>query len=342
MQIIEILLIIWIIVALIIVFERRVYRNIIYFGIFSLITSVCFLVLGSPDVAMAEAAIAVFATIFFIICVERYYGRRGKKAEIAPVSLRRGRWITKIALPLVFCAGLMVLFVHFMPTGDVNTYLKDQYLVAFMTDVGGENAVAAILLGYRVYDTLFEALILVIAVVAVAHMSWLDKTAVDDGRHSEIENSSMAVFTMRIISPIILLFGTYLILNGHISAGGGFQGGVAIATFFICRYLIYDIYDISVKKVIKLEEYVFIFIIVIAVFAVFVGSKAFLAYTFDYFQDAFRDSYLIIMNVLIGLKVACGFFIIFYRYVAIERREDSPEEISQRFKETESGGDHNV
>ncbi|MDR2183749.1 MAG: DUF4040 domain-containing protein [Clostridiales bacterium] len=340
MQIMEVILIIWIIAALVIIFESRVYRNIIYFGIFSLITSVCFLMLGSPDVAMAEAAIAVFATIFFIICIERYYGRKGHRAEIAPVSPRNGRWFTKIVLPLAFCAGLFALFVNFMPTGDASTYLKELYLTYFSVDVGGENAVAAILLGYRVYDTLFEALILVVAVVAVAHMSWLDRMAVDDGRHSEIENSSMAVFTMRIISPIILLFGTYLILNGHISAGGGFQGGVAIATFFICRYMIYDIYDISVKKVIKLEEYVFVFIVVIAVFAVFVGSKAFLAYTFDYFTDAFHDAYLIIMNVLIGLKVACGFFIIFYRYVAIERREDSPVEISQRHQDL--GGDSNI
>ena len=339
-MILEVLLIIWIISALVIVFERRVYRNIIYFGIFSLITSVCFLMLGAPDVAMAEAAIAVFATIFFVICIERYYGRRGRKAEIAPTSLRRGNWFTKIVLPLGFCAGLFALFINFMPTGDASTYLKDLYLVHFMEDVGGENAVAAILLGYRVYDTLFEALILVIAVVAVAHMSWLNREAVSDGRHSEIENSSMAVLTMRIISPIILLFGTYLILNGHISAGGGFQGGVAIATFFICRYMIYDIYDISVKKVMKLEEYVFVFIVLIAVFAVFIGSKAFLTYTFYAFADAFHDVYLITMNVLIGLKVACGFFIIFYRYVAIERREDSLPEDAQEYQAKE--GDSNV
>ena len=332
MQLIEILLIIWIISALIILFERRVYRNIIYFGIFSLITSLCFLMLGSPDVAMAEAAIAVFATIFFIVCIERFYGRKGSKAEIPHVLMRRGNWFTKIILPLIFCAGLFALFINFMPSTEVSTYLKELYLTHFAADVGGENTVAAILLGYRVYDTLFEALILVIAVVAVSHMSWLDRMAVDDGRHSEIENSSMAVFTMRIITPIILLFGTYLILNGHISAGGGFQGGVAISTFFICRYMIYDIYDISVKKVIKLEEYVFVFIVVIAVFAVFVGSKAFLAYTFYRFTDAFHDAYLIIMNILIGLKVACGFFIIFYRYVAIERREDSPQEISQEYQ----------
>jgi hypothetical protein len=30
--------------------------------------------------------------------------------------------------------------------------------------------------------------------------------------------------------------------------------------------------------------------------------------------------YLIAMNLLIGLKVACGFLIVFYRFVVLERR----------------------
>jgi multicomponent Na+:H+ antiporter subunit B len=30
--------------------------------------------------------------------------------------------------------------------------------------------------------------------------------------------------------------------------------------------------------------------------------------------------YLIAMNLLIGLKIACGFFVIFYRFIAVERR----------------------
>jgi multicomponent Na+:H+ antiporter subunit B len=187
-----------------------------------------------------------------------------------------------------------------------------------MSNVGGQNAVTAIYLGYRVYDTLFEALILVIAVVAVSHMSWSSEESVADGHHSEIENYSMAVFTMRIICPIILVFGVYLILNGHISAGGGFQGGLVIASFFICRYLIYGIYDIPVKKVIQLEEMVFINIIIVAALAIFLGTGALLPVEFS---EVFQIAYLVIMNIMIGLKVACGFFILFYRFVAIERME---------------------
>lgn len=37
----------------------------------------------------------------------------------------------------------------------------------------------------------------------------------------------------RKLSPYILLFGCYLISNGHLSPGGGFQGGVVLASGMI-------------------------------------------------------------------------------------------------------------
>lgn len=42
-------------------------------------------------------------------------------------------------------------------------------LESFQQDTGAANAVAAIYLNYRVYDTLFEALLLLIAIVAIIH-----------------------------------------------------------------------------------------------------------------------------------------------------------------------------
>jgi len=184
-----------------------------------------------------------------------------------------------------------------------------------MHDVGGQNALTAIYLGYRVYDTLFEALLIVVSVVAASHMSWYPNVEVTDGLRSEIESSSMAKFTLRIICPIILLFGAYLALNGHISAGGGFQGGLAIAVFFICRYMVYNIYDIHIKTVMEIEKLIYINITVVATIAVFMGVLYLSAEAIPIWQSV----YLIFMNIFIGLKVACGFFILFYRYIAIER-----------------------
>ena len=77
----------WFVSAILIFITRlSLIRVFIFFGIFSLITSICFLLLGGPDVAMAEAAISAFTTIFFIVCFERYYSYR--KRGGAEVDLR--------------------------------------------------------------------------------------------------------------------------------------------------------------------------------------------------------------------------------------------------------------
>ena len=309
------MLVFWILTGLLVIREKKVVRLILYFGVFSFITAICFFLLGSPDVAMAEAAISTFATIFFVICFEKYYDLRideeDRKEDAKPKSTFK-----QYLLPLGFVATLAALFVYFLPDNTVNTYLRDQYITRFASDVGGENAVTAIYLGYRVYDTLFEALILVITVVAVSHMSWFDQTTVTDGRRSDIQRSSLAVFTIRVIAPILLLFGVYLIMNGHISPGGGFQGGVAVATFFICRYMIYNIYDISIYKIIRAEKAVFVVAALIAVAAIFLGIWAQVPAAW---LPLYQTTYLLIMNALIGVKVACTFIVLFYRFVAIER-----------------------
>jgi len=298
----------------------------VFFGVFSLITSIIYLFLGAPDVAMAEAGISAFATIFFIVCIEKYYsGGAGLKAEMDDALKRKFTWgkVLKFIPAFLFCAGLFVLFAQFVPVGDAYLELRDQYLVAFRRDVGGENAVTAIYLGYRVYDTLFEALLLVVAAVAVVHMSWYSKYYVEDGRHSEIETSRMAKFTMRIICPIILLFGMYLIMNGHISAGGGFLGGLAFASFLICRFLVLGVYDIRIEKAMKIEEIVFILIVVLPILAIFTG----VIYLFWEVTEFAQHLYLIAMSALVGMKVACGFFVLFYRYIAIERLPDSEKDV---------------
>ena len=133
-----------------------------------------------------------------------------------------------------------------------------------------------------------------------------------DGEKSAINRSEIAVFTIRLVSPVMLLFGIYLIVNGHLSPGGGFQGGAAIAAFFVCRYMIYNIYDIRIEKLLTTEKIIFMAIVLLAMTFIFIGLHNVLPLP--------QSVYLITMNALIGLKVACGLVAIFYRYIAFERR----------------------
>ena len=309
-------MVLWIASAILILFEQRIVRMILYFSVFSLFSAVVFLLLGAPDVAMAEAAIASFVTIFFLSCFEKYSHFDNTEPAFSGFSAASARrWLKKSILPFGFVCVLAVLFFLSVPTDTPNTYLKYQYTTRFYTDVGGINAVTAIYLGYRVYDTLFEALILLVGVLAVAHMSYHSEEHVDDGKHSNIERYKVAVIPIKIIAPLLLVFGIYLTANGAFSPGGGFQGGVIIASFFVCRYMIYDLYDIPVEAIAIGKKIVFIALVASAAFVVFLGATLHLPMAQ---QPFIQTIYLVLMNLLIGTKVACGFIVLFYRYIAIE------------------------
>ncbi|MCL2397818.1 MAG: DUF4040 domain-containing protein [Defluviitaleaceae bacterium] len=313
----------WVLTALMMLREEKVGRIIIYFGIYSLVAAAALLILGSPDVAMAEIAISAFATIFFVIGAEKYYNLAygtdiAQEDKTTTEGMKKKSGIKKHIAPLVFTLFIFGLVLYFVPENNPNPYLKEQYITRFMTEMGGENATSAIYLGYRVYDTIFEALVLVVAVVAVLHMSFFERTSIDDGIRSDIQRSGLAVFIIRIITPLILIFGIYLVVNGFLTPGGGFQGGVAVATFFICRYMIYNIFDLPIGRILRMEELVFVSIVLFAIVGIFLGTAA---YVPSGWLVHFQHTYLIIMNALIGIKVACGFTLLFYRYAGIERLE---------------------
>ena len=311
---IHVLLAFWLITTFLIMRERKIARIIIYLCIFSLIASVCYLMLGSPDVAMAEAATSVFTVLFFIVCFEKYFNFTD--TQLGPETVRKFLNF-KTLIPMGFTGLLFGLFLYFRPNVDRNTYLMVRYLESFAYDVGGENPVTAIYLGYRVYDTLLEALVVVISVVAAMHLSFFAENTSKSEHHSEMEKSGMAVFAIQVICALMLLYGVYLVLNGHITPGGGFQGGLAIASFFICRYMIYDVNDLPIAKLNKMEEIVFVAIALFAASIVFLNAAAYLP---EHILPVFQVGYMIVMNILIALKVACGFIILFYRYIVIEQK----------------------
>lgn len=79
-------------------------------------------------------------------------------------------------LPIVVLAGiglLLAMMVAEMPTfGDINAPahqgIMRKYLADSANDTGAINTIAAIILDYRAYDTLGEATVLFVAVVAVS------------------------------------------------------------------------------------------------------------------------------------------------------------------------------
>ncbi len=117
----------------------------------------------------------------------------------------------------------------------------------------------------------------------------------------------------RILFPFILLFGFYVIFNGHLSPGGGFQGGAILAT----GILITNFFDPgkigNLNTLIVFEKYTFIALIIAVVLSVFTKGIPFTNPFVDNLE--MKKAFIVLLNFLIGLKVASGLVTIFTAFI---------------------------
>lgn len=99
--------------------------------------------------------------------------------------------------------------------------------------VGAANIVTSVVLGYRGFDTLLELTILFTAATAGGLVLGKSPPAAPQDPD--------AGFILRtgadLLFPLLLVVGLYIILHGHLTPGGGFQGGVILACAFFVPVL---------------------------------------------------------------------------------------------------------
>jgi multicomponent Na+:H+ antiporter subunit B len=107
--------------------------------------------------------------------------------------------------------------------------LAEKYVTDGPDELGSANLVTAVVVTYRGLDTLGEVAVLFIATAGVGFLlrrrKKEEETATARRPASEILRTG-SLFLM----PLIFLFGIYIFLHGHLTPGGGFQGGVVIAS----------------------------------------------------------------------------------------------------------------
>lgn len=126
------------------------------------------------------------------------------------------------------------------------------------------------------------------------------------------KHSELFAQTMGLVYPLIILFGLYIIYNGHLTPGGGFQGGAILSGAFTIQYLTTDNKTVSLHFLNQLEKFLYLLLLVTGILLVFYLNAGLLLWQ--------KQLYLIIMNNLIGIKVACGLTVIFFRFVLFETR----------------------
>jgi multicomponent Na+:H+ antiporter subunit B len=143
----------------------------------------------------------------------------------------------------VFAAGAVVLAVLFamgvadMPPfgGDWHPY-RDLAVAAALRHATA-NVVSSVTFDQRGLDTLGEEVILLGSVIGATALlrpkkDEGERRVADEGRQLAAVNVMSYVFR-----PLTLLLGLDLMAHGHLTPGGGFQGGVVLATGLHLLYL---------------------------------------------------------------------------------------------------------
>jgi multicomponent Na+:H+ antiporter subunit B len=105
------------------------------------------------------------------------------------------------------------------------------------------NVVAATTFDYRGFDTLGEEFILFAAVMGVALILRAQREEEEEPPEDEAQDrrpphdsDAVRELCLGLVAPAVL-FGLYVVAHGHLSPGGGFQGGVVLASAPLFMYL---------------------------------------------------------------------------------------------------------
>jgi multisubunit Na+/H+ antiporter MnhB subunit len=204
-----------------VVAAATLFRSIVMFTVFGLLMALVWARLGSPDLALAEAAIGAGLTGAMLLLAHRRLLRLVPGFRDRPL-LRRSPLAAVIGL---LCAVLVVLLGLALFELPLPPDSAGDAALAALPGSGVGNPVTAVLIVFRGYDTLLEMLVLLIA--------WLGIKAVQPAARPQAPRAHVPLplidALLAAVLPAALLIGGYLLHAGGRAPGGAFQAGAVLA-----------------------------------------------------------------------------------------------------------------
>ena len=217
--------------------------------------------------------------------------------------------------------------------GDANAPENNEvalrYIEQGLEETGAVNIVAGMILDYRAFDTFGESCVLFAATCCVLILLRVDKDedphsrALEDmnDRHYEPKNDTILQWAAKILVPIIVIFGIYVVLNGHISPGGGFSGGAIIGSGLI---LYLTAFGFEKTRRFMNEKVVKTLTVCALTFYCFAKSYSFYTGANDLHSiittgtpgNILSAGLIVYLNICVGIVVACTM----YTFYALFRR----------------------
>ncbi len=133
----------------------------------------------------------------------------------------------------VFAALVLMAVIFFPLVLQVNPFtnldiVAQKYVDFAPIELGAQNIVTAVIVTYRGLDTLGEVTVLFIATAGIAFL--LRRKKRKAGKNNKRPASELLHTASAFLYPLLIIFGVYIFSHGHLTPGGGFQGGVVIAS----------------------------------------------------------------------------------------------------------------
>jgi multicomponent Na+:H+ antiporter subunit B len=192
---------------------------------------------------------------------------------------------------------------------------------------GAANTVTAVVVQYRGFDTLGEVTVLFVSALGVSMLAMAIKDGLlqdlfDDDGGFVLQAGSLALL------PFIVLVGLYIILHGHLSPGGGFPGGVIIATAVFVVILTSKTIHIPGALISILESLAGLGFLAIGLIGLYSPAQSFLANILPKgeFGTILSAGFIPLIYAIVAVKVASELINIISKLTAAG---SSPEEASE-------------
>jgi multicomponent Na+:H+ antiporter subunit B len=211
---------------------RDLLTVVVLLSVYSGIVAVSFAVLGAVDVSYTEAVVgSSISTILLMLLLSR----------VDPYELSPGGRLQRVTAGLTAAGVALVLFYGMLalprfgdPDAPPSTHVSPYYTENSVRDSNTPNTVTAVLTDYRGFDTLIETVVVLTAALACM-------LVIGAGRAKRsVVRPFASLMLSNFLGPLIAslqLFLFYVIMHGHYSPGGAFQGGTLLACSFILPLL---------------------------------------------------------------------------------------------------------
>ena len=211
------------------------FRAAVLFIAFGLLLSVAWVRLDAPDIALAEAAIGAGVTgALLLITLERLKhleaAQRAGTVEGGEAATGRRPADRVRPMPGALLPGIAILLATILGALLAWALLAQPHLAglqplvaAQMHRSGVDNPVTAVLLNFRAYDTFLELAVVLLALLGAWSL----------GRYESIPArpvpGPMLPGILRLLMPVAVVTGVYLLWAGTHAPGGAFQAGSVLA-----------------------------------------------------------------------------------------------------------------